>query len=524
MAKTFLEKIKEFYGLTDEEYAFLSRPINNDNIKSYNDFIDMEKASLRVIKAIDNKEKILVYGDYDCDGIMSTSILIKALYILGGNKNTIGFFIPSRYVDGYGLNSKMVEAFSKKDYKLIITVDNGISAFEAIDKANELGIDVIVSDHHQVQEKLPNAFAILHPLVSKYDDIYCSGGVVSFLLASKLLKRYDEYLLSLAGISLVSDMMVLKGNNRNILRLALTAMNKNHYLPISLLAHDQDINEGVISSQIAPKVNAVGRMVEGIEANRLVNYFTSENQEEIKKIYSFIESLNDERKNLTRESSDEIKDIDQNAPAIILSTNLKEGLIGLIANRLLNQYQKPVVIFTEDSNDSTLIKGSVRSKEGFDVSKAFQGLDRFLVHGGGHALAGGLTIKKSDFEEFKNAFYEIASKHLIEEKISKVIEINLSDINEENYNTLRTFSPFGVGFEEPTFLIKQVPTKALKFVSQGKHICTNLTLKTKLLGFNMPKDTILPLNYINLIGKIDTSSYKGNKTTDFKILIYNVEK
>ncbi|MDD3938861.1 MAG: DHH family phosphoesterase, partial [Bacilli bacterium] len=214
----FLSALLNYYQLNEEQYEFLTRPLTYDDLRFDRRIRGLEPLLARIHKAIDDKEKIIVYGDYDCDGIMSTSIIVKVFEMLG---HTIGYYVPSRYIDGYGLNVKRVEEIAKKGYTLIITVDNGISAFEAISLAKQKGIDTIVVDHHEMQgEKLPDAVSVLHPFVSHLGEYAASGGFMSFVLATALLDRVDPYLLSLAGISTISDMMPLLGYNRDVVRLA----------------------------------------------------------------------------------------------------------------------------------------------------------------------------------------------------------------------------------------------------------------------------------------------------------------
>ena len=183
----FLSALLNYYQLNEEQYEFLTRPLTYDDLRFDRRVRGLEPLLARIHKAIDDKEKIIVYGDYDCDGIMSTSIIVKVFEMLG---HTIGYYVPSRYIDGYGLNVKRVEEIAKKGYTLIITVDNGVSAFEAISLAKQKGIDTIVVDHHEMQgEKLPDAVSVLHPFVSHLGEYAASGGFLSFLLATPLLPR-----------------------------------------------------------------------------------------------------------------------------------------------------------------------------------------------------------------------------------------------------------------------------------------------------------------------------------------------
>jgi len=320
----FFKKLLDYYHLSNEDYETMTRPLSFDDIRYDRSVTNLEPLVTRIRKAINNKEKIIVYGDYDCDGIMSVSIIVKLFELID---YSIGYYVPSRYLDGYGLNVKRVEEIAEKGYTLIITVDNGISAFDAIDLAKEKGIDTLVIDHHEVQDKLPNG------------DIPASGGFMSFVLSMALLNVVNPYLLSLAAISTISDMMPLLGYNRDIVRLALRAMNKHQFSSLNKLTDGKKIDEKIIAMEIAPKINAVGRMDETTNINRLIKFFVSSNYEDIEAYGEFIKTINDSRKEMTKDvvsSLDEIGD----EPGIVLNLNIKEGLIGLIANRLVSLYRR----------------------------------------------------------------------------------------------------------------------------------------------------------------------------------------
>ena len=218
-------ELLNYYNLTANDLSRLNKEVCLNDIPLFFDNNDINKAIERITKAIINEENILIYGDYDCDGVMATSILYKTLLKMNAK---VSKYIPSRYLDGYGLTKEKVE-LSKDKYSLIITVDNGIAAIEACDKAKEIGIDVIVTDHHDVQEKLPDAYVIVHPELSKLADIKISGGLVSYFLSSSLLKKHDEYLLTLAAISTISDLMPLKDLNRDLVKLAIEFIKQNKY-------------------------------------------------------------------------------------------------------------------------------------------------------------------------------------------------------------------------------------------------------------------------------------------------------
>lgn len=509
----FKKNILKYFNLSEEQYLYLTRSIADISLPSYNNFIGMDNASEIINTAIKNGDKIVIYGDYDCDGIMATSILVKCFKMLDVH---VGYYVPSRYIDGYGLNEKRVNDFYQKGYKLIITVDNGIAQFEAIQKAYELGMKVIVTDHHEMQDHLPSCEAILHPLVSKYGDVVCCGAYVAFMLSSKLLNRYDEYLLSLASIATISDMMELRGYNRDIVRLGIYYLNKNKYRNISLLSDNEHIDESTIGIKIAPKINAIGRMIENTSVNVLVEYMTIDNIERLEFLANFINETNEKRKLLTKDAANNV-DVNIDKSSIALITDLKEGIIGLLANNLLNKYKKPTIIFTKDAHNPDIIKGSARSKKGLAINEFLLENKDILITSGGHEQAGGLSLYLNNFEILKERFEEYAKLHPFLEEKEDFIEISITDINEDNYKFIRTLAPFGEGFKMPLLKISDIKVSSLCFSKSRLHILYPLSVNQKIIGFNYSKELLSSYEYIDIYGELGYSKFNGKESFDFNI-------
>ena len=512
-------QLLNYYHLTEYDYKILSRPLEEVSLLEPTSIKGMNRVKSRIFESIKNNEKIIIYGDYDCDGISATSIMYRTFQILNYH---VSYYIPSRYQDGYGLNVQNVEKIALAGYKLIICVDNGISQHEAIHRAKELGIDTIVIDHHEVPETPTEAYEIIHPSVSEISPIYGSGGYMALYVSAALLGTYDDYLVTIAGLSVISDLMELVGPNRDLVRLAIHHFESKKYLPLRLLAESPIINEKSFSMEIAPKINAIGRMIEDNKANLLVKYFTSENEQEIYSLCDWINRINAERKELTRLTVENIEEDFSNEAGICVNIDTKEGLIGLIANRFLNLYNVPSLVFTRDIHHPEILKGSIRSKEGFNVTKAFKSLENYLLTGGGHSFAGGLSIYEKDFAIFKEEFLKLCEQYQIEESKQPSIPLSLSQITMSNYELVRSFAPFGMGFEEPLFSIENISTKGLTFISEGKHLSTPLTFQSKLLGFNMHKDEIQSKGFVDLEGHLYLSSFRASKTLEFRISKYNL--
>lgn len=513
---SFKQKIFDFYNLTTDEYDLLTKEVSFSDLPPPSQFSDMEKASERIFQAINNNEKIVVYGDYDADGVMATSILVATLKRLGAN---VGYYLPSRYIDGYGLNIERVNQFGELGYNLIITVDNGIAQIEAVKKANSLGIDVIISDHHEPLETLPPALAILHPTVSNYGEIISCGAYIAFMLAWALLKAPDEYYATLAMVATVADLMPLVGYNRDIVKIGLKLLNKHKYSQLTLLANEAVITEETVGFLIAPKINAVGRVLEGVEINNLIRYFESEDANLINQLARWINQVNEQRKttmNLAFAKGE--KDVDTSKSAIVTITEEKEGLIGLLASRYVEKYEKVSVVFCPHASDETLLKGSARSKPGFSITKAFQSLSHLLEAYGGHEGAGGLTIKKSNFAAFKQGFEQLALKYEFIEVKEQLIPLEIEEISFPNFNFLNALSPFGIGFPAPKFLLSKINPHKLNWSNNNKHIVSNISKEVRITGWNINQNEFLAANLVDLSGKLLLNTWRG-----FTSIVFNIE-
>jgi single-stranded-DNA-specific exonuclease len=516
---TFLEKLLDYYQLDAEAYKRLARLLSDEDLPRLTDYDDLTNIVTRIHKAITNQDKIVIYGDYDADGVLATSILVDTFKKLG---HEVGYYVPNRYQDGYGLHVDKVQEIHDKGYRLIITVDNGINAHEAIQKAYELGLEVIITDHHEILSEVPRNEGILHPFISARPFPYC-GAVMAFILSRALLGRADPYHLSLASIATISDMMPLVDGNRDLVRLGLSVINENNFPSLKLLTDQQPIDESVIAMIIAPAINAIGRLVENSTINRLVRYFVSDDKDEQIALAAWIKDMNRSRRELTNTAIESLPVIEEEVAAIVYLSNEKEGLIGLLANRLVNQYERPVIVFTVDSSDPGLLIGSARTPLGFNLIEAFEKLRSYYIKGGGHANAGGLTIEVGKLEAFKEAFikhFEAAEIAIVK---PTVIEIGLNEINFDNYEILRLFSPFGQGFKAPMFRIKGLRTDQLKFIKEGRYLATPLGFDRKILGFGVSREKIGDSASINLNGFLKAQTYKSRAELVFMVQSFDID-
>ena len=519
--KSLFDRLLDYYHISQDDYHLLTMDVTKENFDMGHEFIDMDNCVRVVKEAVDGGKKIFIYGDYDADGIMSVSILVKMFKMIN---YPVSYRIPNRYTDGYGLTLEWSQKIVEDGYHLLITVDNGITAFEGIEYAKNHGLQVLVFDHHQPSDILPAADYILHPSVSRFGEIATSAGFVTFMFAKNYLGYFDNYLATLASISLVSDMMPLLEYNRNLLRLMIKEYETQPFFNIDLLKEKEIFNEYNIGMKIAPKINAIGRLIDDDQyLSRTVEFFTNDDQELLLNYNEWINSINEERKELTKEAVENSKDIDTEAAAIVGIIAQKEGIIGLIANFFVKKYHKPTIIFALDQSGE-IYKGSCRSPEGFNVVDAFNKLGNLLEAAGGHAMAGGCSVKKENFEEFKEGFIELAKNCQKVEVNKERIPLYINEINFDNYDLINTFSPFGECWPAPLFVLPRIRVQSLMYSRDSQHVLTSIGNNSRLTGFHFPKDYLSQYQFIDMVGTLRLSTYFNKTTVEFLVNEINETK
>ena len=446
---------------------------------------DMDRAVDRVVKAINNGEKILIYGDYDVDGTTAVALVYTYLKKFF-KKKKIEFYIPDRYDEGYGISFKGIDYAADNDFKLVIALDCGIKAVERIQYANEKGVDFIICDHHRAGDELPNAVAVLDP--KRPDCTYpykeLSGCGVGFKLITALSMRLGlpiegvYELLDLLAVSIAADIVPITGENRVLAYYGLKQLNKKPRPGIeAILQHaniyrreeDPDRVDGgsdnaltrelTISDLvflIGPRINAAGRIDKASDSVRLL---LAEKHEHALKLAANINELNDTRRELdngiTEEALNMIADDEElrNARStVIFNENWHKGVIGIVASRLTDYYYRPTIVLTR-AND--LITGSARSIKNFDIYDAIDHCSDLLEHFGGHKYAAGLSMKPENVAEFRRRFEEYIREHLTVEELVPELEvdlkINFRDITAKFMRILNQFAPFGPGNSAPVF-------------------------------------------------------------------------
>ena len=487
---------------------------------------DMEIAVQRIIKAINNKEKVTIYGDYDVDGITSITVLKSFLSDIGLECKS---YIPDRLEEGYGLNKNAIDSILKKGCDLMITVDCGISGNEEIDYANSLGIETIVTDHHEPGDKLPNAIAVIDN--KRKDSTYpfrelAGVGVVFKLIQAlgiKLGLKEETYLkyLDIVCLGTISDIVPLVDENRVIAKLGLMLVQQTRNIGLRSIINSsgyKKVDSTTISFGVAPRVNACGRMGMAEEA---LNLFLSKNINEVNELTKRLNEHNSLRQSIEKQIFEEVlkqieeNDLDKHKVIVLGGKNWHHGVIGIVSSKVTEMYFKPSILlsFEEDG----IGKGSGRSIPGFDLHEALTKCGQTIEKFGGHSMAIGITLKKDKFEEFKNKFEQIA----IDEHIERIVpiikidaKINLDDINKEMVESLKQLEPFGEANKMPIFLFKNLKIDSIRALSEGKHL--KLTLKDNnniinAIGFNIGKlaDEYRIGDKIDVVGTLEINTFNG---------------
>jgi single-stranded-DNA-specific exonuclease len=492
---------------------------------------DMAAAVERISRAIREGERIRVYGDYDADGVTSTALMIRLLTELGATFDT---YIPHRNREGYGLNLAAIDLAAEAGVRLLITVDNGISAVDQIAYATLQGIDVVVTDHHEPPELLPRAAAVVNPKQKDcpYPFKGLSGAGVVFKLAHAMLGRPVLEYSDLAAIGTIADLMPLSGENRVIARLGLEIMRRQPITGIRALSKVsgvkiEDLNSGRIGFSLAPRLNAGGRLE---HADMAVKLLAAVGDEEADRLANELDALNVERQLLVNQTVIEANDMwhslrssegNRRRNVIVLSKKgWNAGIAGLVASKLVERYYRPVIILAEDSTTGHC-KGSARSIDGFDLYAALSECADLMEHFGGHQAAAGMTISREKVEELADRLHALAEVWLSEEdwqpKKRVDLAIPLPEITLKAVDQLASLEPFGNGNPTPRVVIKDVSIRETRTMGkESKHL--RITVEQagqsmEAVGFGMgdQRDRLVPGMRLDLLGELSVNEWNGNR-------------
>jgi single-stranded-DNA-specific exonuclease len=519
------EKAKQFFrpSLADLHDPFLMK--------------DMDIAYSRIKTALQNQEKMMVYGDYDVDGTTAVSIVYSYFKTLNQN---IEYYIPDRYKEGYGISRIGIDFAAKNNISLIIALDCGIRSNELIDYANSKGVDFIICDHHLPGETLPKAKAILNP--KRFDCTYpykeLSGAGIGFKLIQAYSKKEGfseekilEYI-DLVAVSIASDLVDMRGENRILAYFGLKKLNENPSIGLQSLL-DGTVAKSKYSIQdiifgIGPKINAAGRIA---DAKSAVKVLIEQDYSTARQLSRILNDRNDERKELdtdiTKEAINMVENtnglLDRNS-IVLRGEDWHKGVVGIVASRMVEQFYKPTIIFS--LNDG-IYTGSARSVKNFDIHEAIQSCSQYVDQFGGHKYAAGLSVKLENFEAFAEAFEKVVAKTITESslvpEVEYDLELQLHEINDKMMNLIAQMAPFGPGNTVPIFKTTNVKAQNTARVLKDKHLKLQLSGNTRhtfdAIGFGLAEHfhTVSNGNIFNACYCIEENNYNGRVSVQLRL-------
>ena len=500
---------------------------------------DMDKAISRIKKAIKNSEKILIYGDYDVDGVTASTVMEQALILADTNPDNISIMLPDRFADGYGMSPKLITRAKKQGINLVITVDCGSHNHAIIDELNTLNIDTIVSDHHETADTMPDAIAVINPHRKDYptQELQNLAGVgVAFKIAQALAKEdlikngQEKWLLDLVLLGTVCDSMTLIGENRILGYYGIKVLSKTRRPGLAELMFRsgvKSINSESIGFQIGPRLNAAGRLD---TADLSLNLLRAKTPIDAAPLAERLEILNKKRKTEQIAATREITQRGvSNDPVIIETGNWHEGILGIVAGRLVEQYHRPAFVLTDVGNN--VFKGSGRSFGDFNLADALNYAKDSIIGGGGHAGAAGVRVDGKELYNFReqiNEYYR--SLHLTnqEDYLKQHADLDITDLSELNLDLLeelKQLEPYGPGNEEPIFCLKNIRISNLtRMGAERNHLRLDLRDKQgkylKAIAFYAPEKWLQidpDFDRIELLVKLSENDFNGVKSLEARI-------
>lgn len=535
-----VNKIAEKYGISDiMSKLLIARNIefeeidnflkgNLDDIKDPYEIKDMDKLVERVKKALDNNEKICIYGDYDVDGITSITIMYKFLTELGAD---VSYYLPDRLIEGYGVNNKALDEIKSRGCKLVITVDCGITAVEETEYAKSIGLDMCITDHHECSDIIPDTIAIVNP--KRKDDNskfkFHAGVGVAFKCIMAIAKEYglpeQSYLkyIDIVAIGTISDIVSLVDENRIISKYGLEKMKHTENIGLKALLEIlsfKEIDSTMVSFGVAPRINACGRMG---KAGVAVELLLEQDEMKAREIAKKLDALNVKRQEVEKAIFDaaveeiEKSGLDKKKSIVLYDENWHNGVIGIVASRLVNLYYKPVILLTKEQG---VIRGSGRCQVGVSLYDTLTKCKDLLIQFGGHELAAGLSIEEKNIPAFAEKFNQVIEE-VADEEMEQVIdidtEIKLKDLNVKLIKDIYALRPYGQSNKLPVFLYRGLKVTAIRTLKEDKHLKFTLQdnkFLIEALAFSQGerRDEVKIGDKIDVVCSVEINTYNTPKT------------
>lgn len=535
--KDKIDELRQKYGISEMlAKLIISREIEDidmflngtlDDLKDPYKMKDMDKFVKRVVQAIDKNEKICIYGDYDVDGITSITIMYKFLTSIGAD---VMYYLPDRLLEGYGLNKKALDSIKEEGAKLVITVDCGITAVDEVNYAKGIELDMCITDHHECADVLPDAICIVNPKQKDDNTFSMLAGVgVAFKCITALAKKYnlsyDSYIkyLDIVALGTISDIVPLVDENRIISKYGLEMMNDTKNVGLKSLLNIinfKKVDSTMVSFGMAPRINACGRMG---NARVAVELLLEKDKQKADDLAMKLNNQNTKRQQVEKkifQAAEKMikKDhLDLKNSIVLYNENWHNGVIGIVASRLVNIYYKPVILLTKENG---VVRGSGRCPVDFSLYDTLTKCKDLLIQFGGHELAAGLSIEEDKIQEFTDEFEDVITKSIVGEpkQIIPVDErIDYRNLNIELLKDINTLRPYGQSNKEPIFMYKGLKVKSIRTIKEDKHL--KLTLRDdkyqiEALAFSQGnrRDEIRLGDKIDVLCNVDVNTYTTPRT------------
>lgn len=510
---------------TEEELQQFLEP---DLSSTHDPFLmfEMDKAVERIQQAVENGEKILIYGDYDADGITSTTVMKEALELIGVD---VSYYLPNRFTDGYGPNQRVFSEMIESGVQLIITVDNGVAGHEAIDFAQNAGVDVIVTDHHELPETLPNAYTIIHPRHPKgaYPFGELAGVGVAFKVAQALLGELPTEFLDIVALGTVADLVSLTDENRVLVKYGVETLKQTERIGLHALCQEagvklSDLSAETIGFTLAPRLNAIGRLDSAMPGVELLSTF---DEEEAQQLAKMIQQKNVERqeivKKITAQALEEIRQMSKRNIYVLANSEWNEGVLGIVASRLVQEVQRPVILLSIN-NETGIAKGSGRSVGAVNLFDVLQTNQDLLEKFGGHHAAAGMSVAVEQLpllaEKLDQTLTDLKVDFSLGDQLSIDAQLPIDQVDVSLVEKMQILAPFGTDNSVPLFLFEKSTPKQIKQLgADQEHLKFELTTDTAqldVIGFGFGKEAVelsQPGAIIDVVGELSINEWNGHR-------------
>lgn len=523
-----LARLLAIRGLDTPERAKAFLHVSEEQFHSPYLLDGMEKSVLRIREAIERGEAICIYGDYDADGVSSTSLMVHLMRELGAN---FDYYIPNRFKEGYGLNKEALTHLAQAGVKLVITVDTGISAVEQVEHGRQLGLDIIVTDHHEPPAVIPDAYAVINPKKPgcTYPFDMLAGVGVAFKLAHALLEKPPMHLIDLAAIGTIADLVPLVDENRIFAALGLRRLNATRNIGLKSLIRvcgleETELSAGHVGFAIGPRINASGRLE---TAEAAVKLLTASDAAQADRYALELDQLNQERQELVAQMAEEAIamverefPIETNPVLVVAQEGWNVGVVGIVASRLVETFYRPTIVLGID-REKGIAKGSARSIVGFDMYEALTACKDLLPHYGGHVMAAGMTLPIENVELLRERLRQVAHECLTPEDYVPITKVDLAttidEIGLDLAEQLEALAPFGMGNTTPLLLIDEVAATDIRKIGRDEnHLkCTlaNGAKNLDAIGFKLAhlSDQFTPKAKLAVVGELSVNEWNGKR-------------